>query len=384
MLNGKRALRSTSAWAVANVEACLSNPEAVKRLLAASMKYLEDHPQVYLFDMRADDTPNNWCECGECSKHTPTDNYASYVNRLAAEVHKRWPKKKVSLIAYFDSMYPPRDVMPDLSLGNLVLWFAPIERPYLQPIHSAAGVQEAPLEFARNRAKFPATDAGWDPILLAWRKVFGGPILMLDYYHWSGKAGARHSYFYVRPDVIAADLRYYNQLGLSGSIGVEPCPLKLPNGWNQYLKARLLWDPSQDVAALERRYDEQLYGRCAGAARKCLATMAGVLNTERDDAESVRELRDAAAVLAADVAAREKTPAVEERLSRIALWAQYVVLRKEYYRYVREKNAAAVKKAGTDLLNFVESNRATIARYYNEVDRMIPGAIARQRKTAKK
>ena len=133
-----------------------------------------------------------------------------------------------------------------------------------------------------------------------------------------------------------------------------------------------------------RRYDEQLYGRFAGAARKCLATMAGVLNTERGDAGSVRKLRDAAAAFAAEVEPCEKTPAIEERLTRIDLWAKYVVLRKEYYRCVREKQADALQRAETDLADFVKSNRPKIARYYSETDRMIPPAIAQRRNAAKK
>lgn len=373
MLGGKRALpRGKDPWYLSNVEPCLSNQEAVEMLVAAAIKSIEDCPAIDILDVRADDILNNWCECEACSRQTATDNYVSYVNQLAAKVHQRWPEKKVSLIAYFDTVFPPRDVLPDASLGNLVLWFAPITRPYRQPIRSVSGGEKTVMEFPRNKAVWPVTDSGWEPILLAWRRLFSGPILILDYYHWSDNAAGRPSYFYMRPGVIAADLRYYHELGLSGSIGVEPCPLQLPNGWNQYLKARLLWDPSQDVAQLERHYDEQSYGDCAAAARDCLSTVAAVLSAERNDADSVQKLREAAARFAAGVKNCEKAPAVEERLQRIALWATYVTLRKEYYHRLYASPADSLKQARTDLADFVQSHRDSLARYCGQVERMVP------------
>jgi hypothetical protein len=279
-------------------------------------------------------------------------------------------------------MSPPKDVRPDLSLGNMILWFAPITRPYQHPIKSQTD-ENTVIEFPRNQARRPKTDGGWQPFLRAWRETFSGPILILDYYHWSGKSAERSAYFYMRPDVIAADLRFYRELGLNGSIGVEPCPLTLPNGWNQYLKAKLLWDPSQDVEDLERQYDQSLYGSCARPARKCLSAVADIVNAERDDVESVEKLKEAAARFAVDTEACARTPIIEARLERISLWLRYIALRKDYYRCLHKKEKEAAEKAGAELMDFVDANRAKMAQDYNEVDFMIPPEVAKQRKLAK-
>jgi len=245
MLNGRRTIRGSTPWDIANVEPCMSNPEVVQMLLTTSLKFIEDHPDIFLVDMRAADKMNVWCECEECRKHTPTDTYVKYINQLAARVHKKWPKKKVSLIAYFNTVFPPRHVRPGLSFGNMILWFCPISRPYRQPINSRIGEEKTSIEFPTNKARQPVRDGRWEPILRAWRSAFDGPILVLDYYHWSGCAGGtRPGYLlFPRPDVFADDLRYYKELGLSGSIGVEPCPRHFPNGLNQYLKAKLCGTP---------------------------------------------------------------------------------------------------------------------------------------------
>lgn len=361
LLKGKRATQSE------HVEPCMSNPEALHRLLATSLKFIEDRPDTYIFDMRASDNVNIWCECEKCRDQTPTDIYLKYVNHLAARVHEKWPRKKVSLIAYHNTAFPLRDTSPDLSHENLVLWFAPIKRPYRQPINSVTPGEQTKMEFPLNKAVWPTTDSGWEPILLAWQKVFAGPILVLDYYHWSGLAERRSAYFYTRPSVIAADLKHYHDLGLAGSIGVEPCPSHLPNGWNHYLKAKLLWDPSQSVTDLERQYSELFYGTSAAAALRCLKAAAHVLNAEVDDAENVSKLKEVAGTFVAEVRGCEKTRTVEERLKRITLWLDYVTLRKEYFCRVREKNKEAADQAKAALVKLVESNLTQLTRYHNEI-----------------
>jgi len=172
--------------------------------------------------------------------------------------------------------------------------------------------------------------------------------------------------------VIASDLRHYHELGLSGSIGVEPCPNHLPNGWNHYLKAKLLWDPSLNLAQLERRYSELFYGNCAGPAQRCLKATTDVLNAERDDAESVRKLSEAAAHFTAELQGFQKTPVIEERLKRIALWLNYITLRKEYHYRLTEKDAEAVNTAKTNLVRFVDTNRAHLAPHYGEITALKP------------
>ena len=376
MLKGKREIPQGSPNAVEDswtydVDACLANKKAVEMLMASSLAYIAKNPTTYLYDMRTDDKWDNWCECETCMKKTPTDSYMTFINQLARKMYAKWPGKKLSLIAYFDTMSPPEKVMPDLSMENMVLWFAPYTRPYRYPINSAT-VEKPGLSFPRNKARWPGTDGGWKPFLVAWRESFKGPIFVLDYYNWSGEGQAassqRSAYFYTRPDVIAADLRYYKELGLSGSMGVEPCPLKLPNGWNQYLKAKMLWDPSQDVAELQRQFDNQFYGMCAGAARKCLTSIADTLNAERDDAESVQKVRDATDRFTAQTETCAKPTNIEERLNRISLWAEYVKLRKEVF--CHKKPGPEQKKAVVELNSFLKLNRTKIARYYNEVPEM--------------
>ena len=366
MVNGKREpLYKDKPW---DSEPCLSNGEAVEKLISASVTFMEtNRPGVYIFDARADDRPNTWCECEACCRQTATDNHVAYVNTLAKVIHEKWPERKVSLIAYYDTMSPPKAVMPDLSMNNMVLWFAPITRPYSQPVFSATA-EKTTMDYPRNKEKWPVTDGAWQPFLRAWRDAFKGPILVLDYYHWSLNAKGRSSYFYMCPEVIAADLRFYKESGVSGSIGVEPCPLKLPNGWNNYLKAKLLWNPSQDVAELQRSFEQSFYGNCTGAAGKCLASITDTLKAGRDDAESVRKVKEAAAAFIAETAACPKTPAVGERLDRISLWAAYAALRKEYFRY--KEPGSARKKAADDVNGFLTANQAKIARYYTNVESM--------------
>ena len=77
----------------------------------------------------------------------------------AAKVH-RGAGKKVSLIAYFDTVFPPGKSARRL-LGNLVLCSRP-SRPTASP--SSFGRREA-LISSSNKAVWPVTDSGWaDPL----------------------------------------------------------------------------------------------------------------------------------------------------------------------------------------------------------------------------
>lgn len=381
LLRGQRAAPHPPPFALDDlaIEPCLSNPEAVGRLLATSLKYIEDQRNVYLFDMRASDRTNVWCECPECRKLSPTDIYVKYVNQLAGKVHERWPDKKVSLIAYFNTVFPPREIAPDLSRNNMILWFCPIQRPYRQPINSEEGPVKTKMEFPRNQAAWPYTDGGWNPLLLAWRRLFDGPILILDYYHWQEQGSQTPGFFLGRPAVIAADLKYYHQLGLSGSIGVEPCPSHLPDGLNQYVKARLLWDPSLDVVPLQREYLERLYGQCAPAAQRCREALFHAADSSQS-AQTVERVKQVVARFVGEVADCRKTPVVEKRLDRLKLWADYMVLRVEYFARLREKNQEARDQAAMALADFVERNHDQLGRCYNGVNYLVPHAVQQLKK----
>lgn len=373
MVNGKREPLDKDKPDYA--EPCLSNAEGEERIIAQSLKFIESYrPGVDILDVRADDRKNNWCECEACSRQTQTDNHLTHLNKLAKAVYERWPEKKVSLIAYLDTISPPKEARPDLSMGNMILWFAPYSRNYRHPIFSATSEKsmgKTSVYYPRNKEGCVQTDDAWYPFLRAWRDAFKGPILVLDYYHWSGNAELRASYFYMRPDVIAADLKTYKKLGISGSIGCEPWPMNLPNNWNNYLKAKLLWDPSQDVADLENNYKKLFYGECAESAEKSLNSVAGIFNAERDDAESVQEVRDAATRFAAETAAcRPQSPVVAERLDRLSFWLSYAVLRKEYFRQKKMKSLDGQKKAAAELNAFVELNKTSITRNYSNFKSM--------------
>lgn len=377
MLDGKRQKPpgiTASMTGKLRTQLCVSNREGVNKVIENAVKFIEARPWIDIYGHFPADSMNCWCECETCLRHSPTDLYINFANQLATRVRERWPRKKVMFIAYLDTLYPPRDVFPDESLGNMILFFCAIGRQYREPLVAGRDMNVT-VNYPRNKAKSPG-DIESAAALRAWRKTFNGPILLFGYSHWDYPRGRRRPgyLFFPSHNLITADMRYLKQLDITGCAPVQPPARWFPCGFDNYLYAKLLWDPAQDVGELECRYFEHFYGSTAKPAHECLTAMGNVLDTDRDDAESVRKLRQAADSFAAEMAVSEKTPLIAKRVGRIRIWAKYAILRKQYYCCEQGKDAQAAEKVGEELVRFLESNRHAIEPY-QWVDILIPRAV---------
>ncbi len=92
---------------LSNVEPCLSNQEAVEMLVAGGDQVDRGLPGNRHSRCPADDILNKLVRVRGVQQ-AATDNYVSASINSRQRVHQRWPEKKVSLIAYFDTVFPHR------------------------------------------------------------------------------------------------------------------------------------------------------------------------------------------------------------------------------------------------------------------------------------
>jgi len=192
------------------------------------------------------------CQCELCKgKSQPergwrgqNSNYVwSYVNRVAEEVYRTHPQRKVVAMAYSTYLLPPTNF--EKLCPNIV------------------------VAIAQNRSIFqqdPATRKFYEDLRAAYVKLMpegGKRLCIYDYYRYAvpGKPYQHMPVFF--PHAVAADLRSLKDVSLGDYIEVyrerEAGTLGVTH-LNLYVTARFWWDAEQDVDALLEEYYSLFYG----------------------------------------------------------------------------------------------------------------------------
>lgn len=232
---------------------CLSS----EGLLSQNVKLLQAIFDVYdqpMVSVAPADGYVNLCQCELCrGKGTPergwygqlSDYVWSYVDRVAREVYRTHPRKKISCIAYGAYQLPPEKIAtlsPNLAV-ILCRW--------------------------RSELQDPATRDRYDALMEAWlAKLPSREMYVWDYYLHARPDGAWAGVPVYFPHAIARDLRSLKGVSRGDFIEVyrSYLPDRLPwdalaaNHLNCYITTRLYWDADQDVDALLADYYDQFYG----------------------------------------------------------------------------------------------------------------------------
>lgn len=262
------------------------------------------------------------CQCDLCKgKGTPergwsgqlSDYVWGYVNRVAREVYKTHPDRKVSCIAYTAYQLPPQKI--DKLSPNLV------------------------VILCRWRSEFHnrATREQFSNLVKAWmEKLPSRELYIWDYYLHSRPDGPWEGVPVYFPHLIAEDLRSLK--GVSRGEHIEVYRNYRPEGhqWdalaanhlNCYVTARLCWDANQDVDALLADY----YDKFFGPARKEMKAFV-----EYAEANWMKATKDVAVIdrMFALLAAAQKTAGDTVYDKRVDLLAKYM----EWMKQLREQLA---------------------------------------------
>jgi hypothetical protein len=256
----------------------------------------------------------NLCQCELCeAKGTPergwsgqlSDYVWSYVDRVAREVHKSHPDRKISAIAYTSYQLPPEKI-EQLSPNIAII-------------------------LCRWRSNFydPETRQQFTDLVNAWmEKLPSKELYIWDYYLHCRPDGAWAGIPVYFPHIIAEDLRSLR--GVSRGEHIEVFRSYWPDGYtwdalaanhlNCYLTARLYWDADQDVDALLEEYYEKFYGP-ARDEMKAFVTYAEAnwMNANKDVAviDRLQELLDAAEEAAGDGIYAQRVALLTDYMERL-------------------------------------------------------------------
>lgn len=235
-----------------HAQICLSNPDVLRIAKQKVLQWIEEHPDVPIFDVSQNDG-NGACECEACativkeegSQHGPI---LRFVNAIADEVAKKHPDRWVETLAYAYSVVPPTKTRPR---DNVIIRLC------------HAGCFFHGFETCKQGSDLALWIDQWSQLT---KRIF----------IWHYATNFAH---YLAPnpnlDGLAKDIKYYAAHNVNGLM--IQCNYQGPGGelaeLRQYLSARLLWDPSLDPMEIRTEFCRLYYGKAAKTVLEFLALM---------------------------------------------------------------------------------------------------------------
>lgn len=271
-----------------NTNLCYSNQQVIDGFVSQVVSYLEEHNTVDYLHVWLADEYNNICECSECQKTTPADQYIHILNQVDRELTKRDYHTKIVFLLYQELLWPPRRETL-LNQERFVLMFAPISRTFEQSYEIKEQYGLAP-EYVRNQIKLPVDLDENMAFLREWQNVFSGDSFVYDY-----PLGRAHygDFGYVHvAKVIGEDIRQLDRMGMNGYISCQELRCFLPNGLPNYVMGHMLFDPSLNYETLEEEYMQAAYGTDWRLAQTYLNTMSKHSSCDYVNGKGMRESKE--------------------------------------------------------------------------------------------
>ncbi|MBP2057585.1 hypothetical protein J2Z60_000756 [Lactobacillus colini] len=236
-----------------------ANPEVNKRMAKIIVDYAKKHSEVDYLHVWLSDANNNICECSECQKTTPSDQYVEFLNYLDEQLTKAELDTKICFLLYHELLYAPEKAKikhPD----RFIMMFAPISRTFEKSyadVDYKNDIPEPP-KYKRNNITLPNSLESNLAFLFDWQKMFAGDSFVYDYP--LGRAHYGDLGYMEISHVISRDIKYLEQLHLNGYISCQELRAGLPTTFPNYVMGRTLWDKEISYEDLVKEYFSAAFG----------------------------------------------------------------------------------------------------------------------------
>ncbi len=239
-----------------NTNLCYSNPDVVEAFSESAVRYAATHPGVDYLHVWLADECNNLCECEECVKDVPTDQYIRILNVIDEKLTAKGLDTRIVFLLYQELLWPPvKETLrnPD----RFVLMFAPISRSFNSAYQLDGELPPVPA-YERNHITLPVNLSQNLAHLRAWQKHFDGDGFVYDYHlgraHY-GDFGYIHISRIIHDDVVQL-----GKLGLDGQISCQEFRAGMPNFLPNYMMGRMLLDAERGFDEVTEEYYRAAYG----------------------------------------------------------------------------------------------------------------------------
>jgi len=303
----------------AKSQLCLTNEEMRAEMVRVVLEKLRANPEATMISVSQNDWKGN-CECEPCraiDKHegSPSGSIIHFVNAVAAEVEKEFPKILVETLAYQYTREPPKHVRPR---RNVVVRLCSIECDFAKPL---AADSEANRRFRKD--------------IEAWSRISS------QLYIWDYVTNFR-GYLLPHPNfhVLASNIRFFAKhkaIGIfeQGDSGCRVGDFVRLRAW--YL-AHVLWNPEVDENALLAEFMNGYYGAAGQhlTAHIQLMSQAGLRATAQvgcyaqgtDGWLILEDMNKSMVLFDQALSAVANDPVLSERVRRERLPLDYVWLRR--------------------------------------------------------
>lgn len=223
---------------------CLSNKEMRRELIKNLLDVIAKNPGYWCYDVSQNDNP--WpCECMLCQQFVKKYGGHSgvmiwFVNQVAKEIKQVYPDVYIGTFAYHYTRHAPKSKIKPAE--NVVIRLCDIECCMAHPLEGCE----------RNRSFLSDMND--------WRNI------ARNIYLWDYTTGFLN-YLLPFPNfkVLAANFRYFSQSNVIGILeeGAHDAPWSEFSELKQWLIAKLMWNPYQNVDSLVSLFVNDYYGKAA-------------------------------------------------------------------------------------------------------------------------
>ncbi len=255
-INGKRGIYAPITSYTMFTNFCMSNSEARAKVVNYVADYADAHSNIDYLHVWLADGYNNYCECENCRKKTPSDWYVILMNELDVELAKRKNDMKIVFISYVDTIWAPEEEKIK-NEKRFALLFAPIFRNMSETLPNPLPKIEL-KPYVLNKSENPRSLYEALLHLNRWDTAFGGDKVVFEYHFWrhmtydfTGLQHARRVY---------EDMRAYEKFNCSGIIQCgTPCAF-FPTGLAYYVYAKTLYDNTLSFDEIVKEYLLGIFG----------------------------------------------------------------------------------------------------------------------------
>jgi hypothetical protein len=308
------------------MQPCLSHPDVLEIVTQRVLDEFAAHPEYLNVSVGQNDGGAH-CQCPPCTEvfereGSQSGSLLAFVNEVAEVVEKEYPDRRVSTLAYSDTVVPPKTIRPR---DNVQIMWCSITTCFLHP-HSDTTCPANKLQIDTLR--------GWGAKT---KHLYAWNYLMND-----ENRGCQLP----MPNLglIGDNIRYQASLGVRG-MWFETTSSSHGNQFEElrnYLLARLAWDPAQEVERLMTEWVTLHYGPAAppmqawidrlhrrasasGLHCRCLGGKFSDYGLEESDARFGMDSIQMARRLAGD------DPVLQERIDQASVWAVRAMIEPVWY-----------------------------------------------------
>lgn len=256
---------------------CIGNRVAIEALIRNIREFFDRYPQVDIVSLWPNDWAQ-WCECPMCLNRSINSRYLKLANIVARAVKSSHPGKRISIIAYLETIYCPEQAALE---DNILIWYAPIYRSY------SYALAHQYMAHQYNQA--------YMDLLQAWLKLAArarNDILLYEYY---AGISVDLGLPFPKSRLIRQDLDLYHKLGIQGVLSqfrTWSANSSIADVVNSHTLMRLGWniharyDLAKDLKLKEIYGPTRLVRKYAGILEKAMRPMGYFLHFHVDDTDA--------------------------------------------------------------------------------------------------